>query len=175
MREEGGYSLVELLTTMAILSTVLGGLTTLFVAGMRSELDTANRFRAQQEAGLALSKIRREVHCASAATLLDAATVRLTLPSYCKAGSGNFTWCVRSIATSRYGLYRKAGDSCDATGVRLADYLTSNNTFAYYAQSVNSRAKLGVTFPVDVNPADARAAYKLEDAIVLRNSSRTAP
>lgn len=174
-RQEGGYSVVELLTTMAILSVVMGGLTTLFVSGMRSELDINSRFQAQQHAGLALAKLRREVHCASVATPIDTATVRLTLPSYCKSGSGNVTWCVRSIATSRYGLYRKAGDTCDTTGVKWADHLTSNVAFSYTAQSVDSRAKLGVVFPVDVNPADGRAAYKLEDAIVLRNSTRAAP
>ena len=87
LRGESGYSLVELLTVMAILGVVLGGLTALFVGGSNAQLDMNRRFEAQQAARLALDKMRREVHCASAATTSPATGasnhVILTLPTIC--------------------------------------------------------------------------------------------
>ena len=64
---ESGYSAVEMVTVMAIMGIVMGGLTTLFVQGSNAELDMNRRFAAQQEARLSLDKIRREIHCSSAA------------------------------------------------------------------------------------------------------------
>ncbi|MGH3105237.1 MAG: PilW family protein [Gaiellaceae bacterium] len=171
---DGGYSVIELLTTMAILSIVLGTLTSLFVSGTKAELDMNDRFRAQQNAALALTKIRREVHCASVATTTGTA-VTLTLPSYCKTGQGSITWCTVSVATSRFALYRKAGTTCDATGVKWSDYLTSGSAFTYIPQSTTSLAKLGVVFPVDADATDTFGVYRLEDSLVLRNSLRAAP
>ena len=68
LRRERGYTLVEMLTVMTILGVVMGALGTLFVSATNSEADMNNRFRAQQTARLALDKMRREVHCASAAS-----------------------------------------------------------------------------------------------------------
>ena len=42
LRSEAGYSLTEMITALAILSVVLGGLATMFQAGVRAEL-RANR------------------------------------------------------------------------------------------------------------------------------------
>ena len=66
LRRNGGYSLTELVTVMAILGIVLGGLATMFGAGVRAEMRASREFRAQQNARLALDRMRRELHCASA-------------------------------------------------------------------------------------------------------------
>ena len=47
--EEQGFSLIEMLTVMIIMSVVLTGLTTLFVQGSNAELDMNRRFEAQQD------------------------------------------------------------------------------------------------------------------------------
>ena len=47
VRREDGTSLIELVTVMLILGTILGALTTAFVQGSRAELDSNNRFQAQ--------------------------------------------------------------------------------------------------------------------------------
>jgi prepilin-type N-terminal cleavage/methylation domain-containing protein len=169
---ERGYTLVEMLTVLVIFGTLMSALMTLFVQATNAETDMNNRYRAQQNARLALDKLRREAHCATAVTTASQSSVTLSLPSYC--GNGSVTWCTASLGASRYGLYRKAGTSCDATGVRYADYLTSANVFpSYTAQSTTALATLKVDFPVNVKPARTVDTYELKDDIVLRNGTRT--
>jgi prepilin-type N-terminal cleavage/methylation domain-containing protein len=173
VRDERGYTLVEMLTVLVIFGTVMSALMVLFVQGTGAEVDLNNRFQAQQAARVALDKIRREAHCATAVTVSSASSVTLNLPSYCPTGNGSVTWCTVSLGTSRYGLYRKAGATCDSTGVRWADYLTTANVFSYAAQSSTSLAKLSVDFPIDVKPKRTVDLYELKDDIVLRNSTRS--
>jgi len=185
-----GYALTELLTVLVILLIVLGGLTALFVSATKAEVDLRERFDVQQEARLALDALRREVHCASTVTPTSpSATVTITLPTGCPSGSGLVTWCTVSAGTNRYKLYRKAGSTCDASGKQYADYLAPDTTssdptplcgspaslcvFEYSAPSATTRAKLKVEFPVDLKPTDTSRAYKLVDALVLRNTSPT--
>jgi prepilin-type N-terminal cleavage/methylation domain-containing protein len=182
---ERGYTLVEMLIVLSILTTVMAGLTTLFVQGSNAELDMNNRFQAQLNARLALDKVRREVHCGSVATPAgQSALIVVTLPSYCKTGSGSITWCTKSLGTSRFGLYRVPGTPGTCTGgVKWADYLTPTPSapgcggalciFTYTAQSATSLATLHVDFPVNVKPAKTVERYELADDVVLRNSTRS--
>jgi prepilin-type N-terminal cleavage/methylation domain-containing protein len=180
-RGQGGYSLVEMLTVLSIMSVVLTGLVALFVQGSNAQLDTNRRFQAQQDARVALDKMRREIHCAQGATTspaTGAATrVTLDLPGVCPTAVGgaqtNVSWCTVSGGTNRYGLYRKVGVSCDATGVRWADYLIQSSIFQVQTASTVSLAKLRVNIPIDLKTTDATPVYALCDQIVLRNSSRT--
>lgn len=177
LRGERGYSLVEMLTVMAIMSVVLTGLTTLFVQGSNAELDMNRRFQAQQEARVALDKLRREIHCSSSAATTpstgQAPLVTLTLPSQCPTGSGAVSWCSVDVAAGRFALYRKVGSTCDSAGIKWADYITQADLFQYLPSSTDSLARLRVELPVDVKPGDATPAYALCDQIVLRNSLRT--
>ena len=181
IRDEGGYSLIEMLVTMAILGTVMASITTLFVTGTKAEIDMNERFTAQQEARLALTKMRREIHCASSAQGQGTANasgyythVLVTLASYCRTGTGQVSWCGLSIngSTTRYGLYRQTGATCTASGIRWADYLTTNALFKPENGVSGELAKLSLTFPVDLRPADSLRSYRLTDSIVLRNSTR---
>ena len=45
--EEQGYSLVELVITMAILGVIMGAIATLFVSGIFSQTDLDQRFQAE--------------------------------------------------------------------------------------------------------------------------------
>jgi prepilin-type N-terminal cleavage/methylation domain-containing protein len=172
LARQDGYTIIELLVSMAILGAVMGAVTVLFVQATTAELDLQNRFQAQQAARLALDKLRRETHCASAASVATASSVTLTLATYCPTGTGSVTWCTVGSA-NRFALRRKVGTTCDATGVRWADYLTSGSVFAYTPQSTTSLAKLHVDFPINVKPSKSVQAYELVDDIVLRNSTRT--
>jgi prepilin-type N-terminal cleavage/methylation domain-containing protein len=183
LHREEGYSLIEMLTVMVIMGVVMSSLTTVFVTASNSETDMNNRYQAQLTARLALDKMRREVHCASVATPAGpSSSVTLTLPSYCKTGSGSVTWCTRSVATSRYALYRVVGATCTG-GVQWADYLVTSATvstcsgalciFDFTAQSTTSLARLRVDLPVNVKPSKTVDRYELVDDMVLRNSTRT--
>jgi prepilin-type N-terminal cleavage/methylation domain-containing protein len=180
---ERGYSLIEMLTVLVIMGVVMGSLTTVFVQASNSETDMNNRFQAQLTAKLALDKMRREIHCASVATPTgSSSSVTITLPSYCKTGSGSITWCTRSNGTNRYALYRVVGATCTG-GIMWGDYLVPSSTaatcggalciFNYTAQSTSSLAKLAVDLPVNIRPSKTVELYELIDDIVLRNSTRS--
>jgi prepilin-type N-terminal cleavage/methylation domain-containing protein len=176
---EQGYSLVELLTVVTILTVVTGALTTLFVGASKSELDMNRRFQAQENARLAIDKVRREVHCASAVSPSgSSSSITITIPSQCPTAQGFTTirWCVLappSAPSGRYALYRSTAATCTtSTGVRWADYLTTQPIFNYTMQSSQSLANLGVALLVDVRQDSLQGSFRLNDKIVLRNSSR---
>jgi len=165
-RQEGGYSLLELVLVTAILSTILGALTTVFVQGTRAELHANNRVQAQLQATAALDRMRRDVHCSSSGTVTGS-TLTLVGCSF-----GHVSWCAVGSGT-RYALYRLLGDTCNNTGKQYADYLTAA-AFTYTAPVAStSLAKVHVDWTVNVSPATAFDVYRLTDDIVLRNSSRS--
>ena len=138
--KEEGYTLVELLVVMVILGTVLAGLTTVFVGGSNAEIRLNQRFQAQQQARLALDRIRTDIHCASAAQAQTIGTytgsIKLAETScYTYAATPTVSWCPVSVTSTRYQLYRSTATSnictsSDATRVLIADYLTtSSNVF----------------------------------------------
>jgi prepilin-type N-terminal cleavage/methylation domain-containing protein len=170
VRCERGYSLMEMLTVLTILSTVVTTMTGLFVSGNRSEADLRNRVQAQTEAVTALDRLRRDVHCASAATASSATSVTMSVP--CVSG-GVVSWCTASVAgsTSRYTLHRRpTTGTCDSTTARFVDYLTTGNVFTYEIASINNLAKLRVSLPVKLR--SMTSPYTLCDVLVMRNSLR---
>ena len=171
-RREEGLTLIELLTSMTILSTVIGALTALFISGVNAELDLNRRVQAQQAAALALKKLRPEIHCAKEATTTGQA-LTLTLESYCRGGPATVIWCTAPLASERFGLFRAADGACDAADVRWANFLTQGSIFTFQ-QPAESREKIGIVLPVDLDPNKSPGPYRIEDAIVLRNSVRSA-
>ena len=67
LREEAGYTLFELLVVVTIMGVVLAGLTTSFAAGLNAEAGTIRRAEAQQNARIALDRMKLDIHCASGA------------------------------------------------------------------------------------------------------------
>jgi len=175
---ERGYTMVEMLVVMSILSIVIAGLTTVFVSGGRAELDLNRRFQAQQQARLALDKIRVDLHCASSAEV-DATSGYLKIAedncsanhvTYCAAASPNMT--------GRYALYRTTNTttsrcgSTDTNKVRVADYLTRNTGLWTFSAPDGLLEMISIDFPVSVNPTATRDVYELKDVLVARNSLR---
>ena len=165
---EGGYTVLELVVTSAILLTVMTALTTLFVSGARSELEQNRSFQAQQEARLALERLRREVHCASAIAApsgVAVSSITATLPAACPSAETSVVWSTQLVSSGRYRVKRD--------NVVIADYLTSGTVFTYYAPSSSSLGRLRVDFPVNVHPSGGSTAWELIDDIVLRNTVRS--
>ena len=167
-----------MLVVLAILGTVLGGLAGVFSSALRAEVDMNQRFQAQQNARLALGKLRRELHCArqafvqpdgSAVTIVSAVTANTT---YCRAGQS--TWCAVSVpgAAVSYALYRKSGATCDATGTRMARWLTTSGVFQLVPAVAGSRSRVAITLSVDVDSRTATRRYRLYDEITMRGSTR---
>jgi prepilin-type N-terminal cleavage/methylation domain-containing protein len=185
IREERGYSLVELLVVMAILSVVVGALTTLFVRATNAQADLNNRFQAQQTARVALDKIRRETHCGSAAaasgtpaTIAGVAYYPTVTVTVSGCASGNFTWCTAAVngSTTRFALYRYATlpATCGSTagGIQWADFLQRGTVFALPTPATGSKSSLTIDLPVNVKPSSSFEAYELVGNIFLRNSPR---
>jgi prepilin-type N-terminal cleavage/methylation domain-containing protein len=181
LSNERGYTLVEMLVVMAILGIVISGLTTVFVSGSRAELDMNRRFQAQQQARLALDKIRTDLHCATAAQVQTINTYNGVAISAPNCGTATIDWClVPSAAMSgRYALYRTTSTSnkcasADTGRLKVADYLTTNtNVFTTLTNVSNgSLEAVSVDFPISVNPTATRDVYELKDMIAARNSTR---
>jgi type II secretory pathway pseudopilin PulG len=172
LRGEVGYSLVETLTVMVIMSVVFAGITDIFVSGSKAQAEQDNRFQAQLATRLALDKIRKDIHCASDVTPYATTSVTLKLPTGC---GGDVSWCTAAVTgyTNRYRLYRQSGTACGVNGTMIADYLTSANAFPVFTHTVGCQclASLQVDFNVS-NKGSTRDAYELTDTVFLRNSTR---
>jgi prepilin-type N-terminal cleavage/methylation domain-containing protein len=167
LSSEQGYSLIEMLWVLILMGTIMTALTSIFVSGTRSEVDLNDRFRAQQDAVVGLDRLRRDVHCASAATASSATAVTLAVP--CVPG-GTVKWCTAGSGT-QYTLHRLASTAaCDATSPKFADNLTTGSVFDYELASINNLAKLRVYLPVQLRAM--KTPYRLCDILVMRNSYR---
>jgi prepilin-type N-terminal cleavage/methylation domain-containing protein len=173
-RGQRGYTLTELVAVLAIFLTIVTALVSLFTSGAKAELDLNRRFEAQQNARLALDRLRREAHCATSVTKTngDALTpgvpfgaMKVWVPTQCVAtGAGFVVYEMASVSAGRWKLNRG--------GAVLADYFTTGTPFTYYPQSSSSRATLHVDLPVNVAPNEGWKQWRLVDDIVLRNSLR---
>ena len=165
---ERGYSLVELLQVTVILAVVIGALLTVFVRAMNSELDMNQRFQAQQEARVAVDKMRREIHCASSITPAGSSqSITVTLPSQCPTAGGTLTTVVydtQPVSAGRWQLRR--------AGVKVADYVTMQNVFRYDPPATGKLGNLHLELPINVRPNQAGQTWRLVADIVLRNTTR---
>lgn len=196
---EGGYSLIEMITVMAILGVVLGGVVALFTAGIKADSDQNQRFQAQQDTRLALDKLRRDVH--PACTISTPATYNTWTNSVtlyystdgCTSGSHSVTWCTAASGT-KFVLQRVVATSCTGSLVTIADSLTSANVFAYIPPNSHLVTSTSVGLgtgagniatqdaaysvarlhaDVTINRAGATRTYRLVDDIAFRNGPRT--
>ncbi len=172
LRCEGGYTLIEMLTVLVILSIVLGGIVTMFQSGLRAEVRANKELQAQQNARGALDTMRRELHCANAISAPNGtavATMTVTLPAACPGTDTTVIYTATNVATNRWKLTRTGSSG---TPVDVADYLTSDTIFTYYVPASGTLGRLRVDLPVDLDPADIGTAWRLQDDIVLRNTTR---
>jgi prepilin-type N-terminal cleavage/methylation domain-containing protein len=201
-RSQAGFTLIEMIVTMAILSVVLGGLTTLFVQGDHAETDLNERFLAQQQVRLAISAMRNDGHHACNATVTGGTSVlfyywdsapangdnaecptsEVKSPAFTTANCTTAlctTWCTRLVG-SVYKLYRLPGAStCGASGgTQEANYLTTGSIFTYTAgvssgTNAHDLSLLYLDIPVSARTSKKYDKYEVTDVIVLRNSTRS--
>lgn len=191
--------MVEMLTVLAIMGVIVGGIATIFVAGINADADQTRRYQAQQDARVSLAKMTREVHAActiSAPNTYNTWTNSVTIyfpADSCASGTRSVTWCTKASG-SLYALYRGVGTTCAAATTQYADFVTAANVFVYLppnshlatstigggtgagaivtqdASYVLPRLHLGLT--VNRNAAK-HDAYALVDDIAFRNGPRT--
>ena len=171
---QGGYTLIELLLVCAILGTVLASLTVLFVSASTSQIDMNRRFEAQQNARVAVDKMRREIHCSDEITPSGVSTaITVRLPAQCPSadrdasGDGVVTNVTYDVVGSgqRFQLRRNT--------VVLADYVSEQSAFSYTAPVAStSLGRLRMTLSINTKPTDTGKEWRLVADIVLRNTTR---
>lgn len=191
---QAGYTLMETLVVMTLLVVVIGALADGFTSATKTETDQTARADDQEAARQALDRLRKDIHCASAASVTppDATggqTLNLTVnPGYCVAvtagsGSGNqlsdgVQWCTVRIGTSgtRYSLYRTIVHACDAAdAVFQVDYVTHGNVWTSVCGPNQSHLQaVAIDLPInrDITTRPGRT-YELTDSISLRNDTAT--
>jgi prepilin-type N-terminal cleavage/methylation domain-containing protein len=189
---QAGYTLMETLVVMSILLIVIGALADGFTSATKTETDQTARADDQEAARQALDRLRKDIHCASAAQVTPNAngeTLNLTVnPGYCVAvtagegaGVGGGTsdgvqWCTVPIGNSgtRYGLYRTVVHACDAADeVFQVDYVTQPNVWTPACGPNSSHLQaIAIDLPVnrDIATRPGRT-YRLTDRISLRNDT----
>jgi prepilin-type N-terminal cleavage/methylation domain-containing protein len=200
IRQDAGYSLVEMLVVMAILGVVVGGIVTIFASSINSEASSNRRFQSQQDARLALDKLRREAHAgctisAPASYNTALSSVTLYFPSDgCASGSHSVTWCTTGSGTN-YTLYRIVATSCAGATQKFARFLTRGTVFTYLppnshlvtATSLNQGTGAGAIATQDGSSTLSRLhidmtinrstksqeAFHLVDDMALRNGPRS--
>ena len=178
--DAAGYTVIELLTVMAILGIVLGGIVTLFTAGSNADADMNRRYRAQYNARLALDRLRRDGHSACglaagySATAVTLYAYDSSTPPVCSRAT--YTWCTIG-SSSRFALYRLPGAVACSAGPKYADWLTTGSVFTFTPQNTPAGtytlARLHVDLRVNLVPTKTTDSYRLVDDIAFRNSPRS--
>src|SRR5436190_24274988 len=65
---ESGFTMIEMLVVMVVLLAVLAPMTGSFVSAQIAEVDHTRRLDAQENARLALDRMRKDIHCAHGVT-----------------------------------------------------------------------------------------------------------
>ena len=185
-RGEGGYSLVELVVTMAILGTVLGGLATIFESGIHSQSDLDARFQSEVQLNTSMIKLRREAHNACGLKIGNTTSmITLNMPDGLSHQPPDTpctvpvpeTWCTVGSGT-RYALWRiDNSTTCVTTGgnaKKYADFITTGAVFTSFTAenlTIGTLARLHVHFPIGIKAnGSTSTVYQLDDDIVFRNS-----
>jgi len=170
-RVEGGFTLVELLAVMAILSLVMIGVVSLYLSGMQAQAKVSATFNGQTALHVGLDKMRFDVHAACSQTAQSATSVTLSLPP-CD-GTNLVTWCTQAN-NGQYSLYRNVGSTCG--GNDYADFLTGGSIFTYTAQNnpsgSNALPRLHVDMTVNADTHNVVSQFRVVDDLVFRNGPR---
>lgn len=194
---QAGYTLMETLVVMTILVIVIGAIADGFTSASRAETDQTRRAEDQESARQALDRLRRDIHCASAARVAptdnvdpqNGQTLNLTVDpdSNCLAvttgaGAGvhqsdGVQWCtvpIGTVPTNRYGMYRTVVSACDpADAVFQVDYVTRGDVWDRVCGDNESHLEsVAIDLPVnrDIDTRPGRT-YDLTDKIALRNDT----
>src|SRR5437879_4784882 len=169
---QAGYTLMETLVVMTILVIVIGAIADGFTSASRAETDQTARADDQEAARQALDRLRRDIHCASAATVAatnlalpqNGYTLNLTVsPGQCVAvtagksvlqnGSDGVQWCTVLKGPNHYALYRTVVTTCDAAdAVFQVDHVTRPDVWGSTVLCGDNNSHLesvGIDLPVN--------------------------
>jgi len=190
---QAGYTLIETLVVMTLLVIVIGSVADAFSSASHAEVDQTARASDQEAARLTLQRLRRDIHCASAAQVQRTRdslgnvvsplgyTLNLAVdPGICLAvttsASNTVQWCTvqKDSAGKRFGVYRTISGNCNASdAVFQVDYVTRADVWEFRCGANESHLEsIVIDLPVnrDVLTRPDRT-YELTDEIALRNDT----
>ena len=192
LAREDGFSLIEMLTVIVLLGIILTPLIVSLVQALDAQASQTNVVIAQEQARLALERMRKDIHCAHAAgpaspndsggytMILTETNVTGTAecPGLLAVNASAVQWCTVPVDDSgdRYRLYREddANLECDGTQSTFqVDYVATANVWPTPPSCAGGEyPTVDVDIPVDVSPGTTMsAAYTLQDQIALRNAT----
>ena len=143
LRDESGFTLVELMVVLTITLVIVAALANLFSSGMTATSKANAALGSQTNLIVAVNRLEFEARCSSKASLVSGGVgVTLTLPTYCVNASGTFTWCVTNGA-----LIKFPGPSCTGSGVgqTFATNVTSTAPFSCLSGGQYPRLQVALT------------------------------
>lgn len=171
LADERGFTLVELLIAMFLLTLLLAAISGLLVSGLRASSDTSARTAAQGNIQTAVNRLEYELRCASGATVPNAGTanssVTLTLPTECVHATGQYTWCVSDGSLLRYA----GGDCTTGTPQTFASNVTTPTPFTLLS-ATGELPQLQIDLDVNLTGRTSNEV-SVTDTITLRNAPRS--
>lgn len=167
LRDESGFTLVEVLFVCVICVILMGAIAMIFGAGLTTSNTTSNVIASQTGVIVGLDRLDYEGRCASSAALVSSgAGVTFTFPSQCTHATGTVTWCVTGGSLVRY-----TGSACSGSGQTLTTGVSSATPFSCVT-SVGTYPAVKAILSVNAGTASSTAATGT-DVITLQNAALT--
>jgi prepilin-type N-terminal cleavage/methylation domain-containing protein len=201
LASEEGFTLTELLVTLILMSIVMGAITTSFASAFAGETRSFAEATNEENARLALHRLRGDIHCAWQAngatpntsgdggyTFVLSEVIIGTSTQACPklslgvepdgTQSSWIAWCTIRVGNdpNRYQLYRENVRECDGqNSTFMVDYITKPDIWDTRANCAPSKWQqyVGVDLVTNAQPSSTVYQYDLHDSISLRNSGRT--
>lgn len=160
-KNQKGFSIVELMVVVVIISLITLGLVSLFSGGMHSWVSGGYQLEAQRNARQAMDRMVKELRLSESVIISDDDKVKVSIPDL--TGAGGPGYHVTYYLKNGDSVYRKkeigAGGSTD--NILINDVL--NLEFTYPKSS-----RINILLEVDVDH-DNLADISLNTAVNLRN------
>lgn len=157
-KNQKGFSIVELMVVVVILSLITLGLVSLFSGGMRSWVSGGSQLEAQRNARQAMDRMVKELRLSERVIISDDDKVKVSIPDL--TGAGGPGYHVTYYLKNGNSVYRKV-DSPEGENILIDDVL--NLQFTYPKTS-----RINILLEIDVDN-DNRADISLNTAVNLRN------
>jgi prepilin-type N-terminal cleavage/methylation domain-containing protein len=191
LRREDGLTLIECLAVILLLGILLGPLVGSFVTVISAEARQGNVVIAQENARLALQRMRKDIHCAHSVgaplanssggttIVLNETNVSGTAecPGLLALNSSSVQWCTVPVAgfANRYQLFREDDPDTSCNGSQSTfevDYVTQASVWSTPACTGGEYPTVSVSLGIDVATGTTmEGSYNLDDQIALRNAT----
>jgi len=153
LKNKKGFSIIELMVVIAILSIIILGLVTFFTGGTRAWVSGQSQLKAQREARQVMDRMVKEIRHGQSATRNSIESITIRIPELSDTSAYDVT-------------FAKSGRYLDRTVNSGTNHLLDNVTKLEF--TLPDSAKLDILFEVDVDD-DSNPDITLKTHIRLRN------